>query len=95
MQDPSRHKPLCVDVCGCALFLLCVCVRWPEREKVTELSCLAPDPLAYPTHMQIKSNTCPHERAADKQRGAVSLLFIDPRLYQIFYCKNRIEYRIE
>lgn len=40
--------------------------------------------LAYSTHMQTKSNTCPHERVADKQRKA-GLLFIDPWLYQFLF----------
>lgn len=43
--------------------------------------------LAYSTHMQTKSNTCPHERVADKQRKA-GLLFIDPWLYQLLLCQN-------
>lgn len=43
--------------------------------------------LAYSTHMQTNSNTCPHERVADKQRKA-GLLFRDPWLYQFLLCQN-------
>lgn len=71
-------------------FSCCVCVRalaWEGGGYRIKLLGTRAALLAYSTHMQSKSNTCPHERVADKQRKA-GLLFIDLWLHQFLLCRN-------